>query len=161
MSITNTPSRCRFIKNAMRFVVLFIAGALAVISVGSSSRAALKPLSLTTTIPMLPGTTLPIKVAQGDQTNPSVSCELAAYTNDDFTGVSTINYFDFASHTEHVLPGNGLDRLAATDGKRIALPSLKLMETTYSSTTLSRNHSLVCPVNTTCLHQWAETLLHL
>lgn len=125
MSITNKPSTCRFMNNARRLLVLFIAAALAVTSVGSSSLAALKPFSPATTIPMLPGTTLPIKVAKGDQTNPSVSCEIAAYTNDDFGGVSTINYFDFASNTEHVLPGNGLDRLATTDGKRIAYSQLE------------------------------------
>ena len=125
MPITNKPCARRFIKNATRLLVLFITTALAVTNVSPSSRTAFEPLPLTTTTPMLSGTTVPIKAASGDQTNPSVSCELAVYTDDDFAGVSTINYVDFASNTEHVLPGNGLDRLAATDGRRIAYSQLE------------------------------------
>ncbi|HEX6650951.1 MAG TPA: hypothetical protein VF075_15475 [Pyrinomonadaceae bacterium] len=73
----------------------------------------------------LPGTTQPVKVARGDQTNPHVACSLASYTDDDFTGISVIKYFDFATNTEHTMPGNGLDRLSATDGKRIAFSQLE------------------------------------
>jgi hypothetical protein len=101
-------------------IVLLIALALAGIDHGPSQAAA-PPLSqTTTTIPMLPGTTQPIKVGPGNQLNPHVACNLASYTNDDFEGASTIRYLDFATNTEHVLPGNGLDRLSDTDGQRIA-----------------------------------------
>src|SRR6185295_5876968 len=78
----------------------------------------------TTTIPMLPGTTQQIAVAPGNQTNPHVVCNLVSYTNDDFEGSSTIRYLDFATNTEHVLPGNGLDRLSDTDGQTIVLTEL-------------------------------------
>jgi hypothetical protein len=74
---------------------------------------------------MLPGTTQPIKVGPGNQMNPHVACSLASYTNDDFEGTSTIKYLDFATNTEHVLPGNGLDRLSDTDGQRIAFTQLE------------------------------------
>lgn len=72
----------------------------------------------------LSGTTIPISVANGNQTNPSVACNLVSYTNDDLEGSSTIRYFDFATNTEHVLPGNGLDRLSDTDGQRIAFTQI-------------------------------------
>jgi beta propeller repeat protein len=78
----------------------------------------------TTTIPMLPGTTIPIKVEYGTQTSPSVACNVVSYTNDDFEGSSTIRYLDFATGTEHVLPVNGFDRLSDTDGQRIAFTEL-------------------------------------
>lgn len=78
----------------------------------------------TTPIPMLPGTTQPIAVAPGNQTNPHVVCNLVSYTNDDFEGNSTIRYLDFATNTEHILPGNGLDRLSDTDGQTIVLTEL-------------------------------------
>ena len=78
----------------------------------------------TTTIPMLPGTTQPVAVAPGNQTNPHVVCNLVSYTNDDLEGSSTIRYLDFATNTEHVLPGNGLDRLSDTDGQTIVLTEL-------------------------------------
>jgi hypothetical protein len=68
---------------------------------------------------MLPGTTQPINVARGNQTNPHVECNLVSYTNDDFEGVSLIRYFDFATNTEHVIAGNELDRLSDTDGRQI------------------------------------------
>lgn len=76
------------------------------------------------TIPLLPGTTQPIKVAPGDQTNPHVACSVASYTDDDFFGNSLIKYFDFATNAEHTIAGNGIDRLSDTDGQRIALTQL-------------------------------------
>ena len=78
----------------------------------------------TTTIPMLPGTTQQISIAPGNQTNPHVVCNLVSYTNDDLEGSSTIRYLDFATNTEHIIPGNTLDRLSDTDGQRIAFTEL-------------------------------------
>lgn len=76
------------------------------------------------TTPLLSGTTQPVKVAFGDQTNPHVACNIASYTDDDFFGTSLIKYFDFATNTEHVIPGNGIDRLSATDGNQIVFTQL-------------------------------------
>lgn len=108
----------------------FIASFLAVLA---SISATLTPLAgnqlnvfaqTITTIPMLPGTTQQVSVAPGNQTNPHVACNLVSYTNDDFEGSSTIRYFDWATNTEHVLPGDGLDRLSDTDGRTIVFTEL-------------------------------------
>ena len=78
----------------------------------------------TTTIPMLPGTTQQVSVAPGNQVNPHVACNLVSYTYDDFEGSSTIRYRDWATNTEHVLPGDNLDRLSDTDGQTIVFTEL-------------------------------------
>lgn len=82
------------------------------------------PLVQTATIPMLPGISEPISFAEGNQTNPHVACGITSYTNDDFQGSSTIRYRDSATNTEHVVPGNNLDRLSDTDGRRIAFTEI-------------------------------------
>ena len=102
---------------ARRLIVLLLIAA--VTSVGTPNL-----FAQTTTIPILAGTTQQISVASGNQTNPHLACGIASYTNDDLEGSSTIRYFDFATNTEHVLPGNGLDRLSDTDGQRIAFTEL-------------------------------------
>src|SRR5262245_11804831 len=72
------------------------------------------------TVPILTGTTQPIKVGPGNQTNPRVACSIASYTEqDDLEGTSFIKYVDFVANAEHTI-GNGLDRLSDTDGQRIA-----------------------------------------
>lgn len=105
------------------FIALFLAAVVTSISATPTQRAASNNLSIfpqTTTIPMLAGTTQPINNGVGNQTSPRVACSLASYTNDDLEGSSTIKYLDFATNTEHVVPGNALDRLSNTDGQRIA-----------------------------------------
>ena len=109
------------------FIALFLAVVLTSISATPTPLAAsgnMQEPQPATTIPMLPGTTIPIKVAGGNQTNPSVTCNIASYTNDDLEGISSIRYFDFATGTEHLVPGNGLDRLSETDGQRIVFTEL-------------------------------------
>src|SRR6185369_5431474 len=91
-----------------------------------ASASNLQPLVQTATVPMLPGTAVQMSIASGNQTNPSVVCNIASYTNDDLEGTSSIRYFDFATNTEHVVPGNGLDRLSDTDGQRIAFTQLDI-----------------------------------
>jgi len=109
------------------FIALFLAVVLTSISATPTPLAAsgnMQQPEPATTIPMLPGTTIPITVAGGNQTNPSVTCNIASYTNDDLEGISSIRYFDFATGTEHLVPGNGLDRLSETDGQRIVFTEL-------------------------------------
>ena len=89
-----------------------------------AARLSVQPLATATSIPMLSGTTQAIGVAPGSQTNPSVTCNVASYTSDDFEGSSSIHYFDFATNTDHVVPGNGLDRLSETDGQKIVFTQL-------------------------------------
>lgn len=102
---------------ARTLISLLLAVTLTTISVKPAAAQA-------TTIPMLPGTAQPISVTFGNQTNPHVACNIASYTSDDFEGTSAIKYFDFATSSEHTVPGNGLDRLSATDGQRIAFTQL-------------------------------------
>ena len=109
------------------FIALFLAVVLTSITAIPTSLAAhsnVQQPAPAATIPMLPGTTVPIEVGDGHQTSPTVACNIATYTNDDFEGSSTIRYFDFATNTEHVVPGNGLDRLSDTDGQRIVFTEL-------------------------------------
>lgn len=103
---------------AQRLIVRLVIALVA--SLGTSSSL----FAQATTIPMLAGTSQQLSLAGGNQTNPHLACGIASYTNDDFEGTSTIRYFDFATNTEHVLPGNGLDRLSDTDGRRIAFTEL-------------------------------------
>ena len=109
---------------ARRLIVLLVIAAmvsLGTISTSLAARSNFTSIPQTTTIPMLPGTTQPIKVARGYQEYPHVACNLAAYTDfNDEEGTESIKYFDFATNTEHVVPGIGLDFLADTDGRRIA-----------------------------------------
>jgi hypothetical protein len=118
----------RLFRQGRRFIVLFFAAALPAINATPNQLAALNSLQslpqTTITIPILPGATQPINAGKGHQTNPHVACNLASYTDDDLEGTSAIKYFDFATNTEHVVPGNGLDRLSETDGRRIALTQL-------------------------------------
>jgi hypothetical protein len=107
-------------------IALFLAVVLTSISATPTQLAATSNvLPQATTAPMLPGTTIPINATFGNQTNPSVACNIASFTNDDFEGTSSIRYFDFATNTEHVVPGDGLDRLSDTDGQRIAFTQLE------------------------------------
>jgi hypothetical protein len=109
------------------FIALLLAVVLASITAIPTSLAAHSTVQQpepAAAIPMLPGTRFPIKTAGGNQTNPSVRCNIASYTNDDLEGTSLIEYFDFATSTTHVVPGNGLDRLSDTDGQRIAFTQL-------------------------------------
>lgn len=121
MRTINTVIRNRHRRRSVGMIVLLIALALAGIGRGPSQAAP----QTTTTIPMLPGTTQAVKVGPGNQLNPHVACSLASYTNNDFEGTSTIRYLDFATNTEHVVPGNGLDRTSDTDGQRIAFTQLE------------------------------------
>lgn len=108
-------------------IFLLIVAVLTSTTATLNSRAALNNVELpaqVTSIPMLSGTKQAIGVAPGSQTNPSVTCNVATYTSDDFEGTSSIHYFDFATNTDHVVPGNGLDRLSDTDGQRIAFTQL-------------------------------------
>ena len=75
----------------------------------------------TLTVTALPGTTQAIKVGPGNQTNPHIDCNLASYTEVDwFTGASRIYYFDFATNSTQVVPGNGIDLLSEIAGSDIA-----------------------------------------
>jgi hypothetical protein len=109
---------------AKRLIVLIVIAALASLSTTSSPLAAPGNFTPLTQITMLPGTAQQISTAGGNQTNPHVQCNIASYTNDDLEGSSTIRYLDYATNTEHVLPGNSLDRLSDTNGQQIVFTEL-------------------------------------
>src|SRR3954468_22999985 len=91
--------------------------------------------------PTLTGTFSAVNNGPGNQTNPHVDCNTASYTNDDFQGSSTIHYWDFSTSTDHVIPGNGLDRLSDVSGNRIAFTEFAAGGDTvalYNTSTLTR-----------------------
>lgn len=77
---------------------------------GSTTPETTVPLQ-TTTVPMLSGTFQTVNDGPGDQTDPHADCDRMSYTNDDNQGVQLIHYFDFATNTDHVVSGNGLNSL--------------------------------------------------
>ena len=113
-----------------RLIVPVVIAAVASLGVTSTQLAARNNLATTPqamTTPMLAGTTQPIDVTRGYQVNGHVVCNLVSYTDEnDQEGTSSIRYFDLATSTEHVVPGDGLDRLADTDGGRIAFTRLEV-----------------------------------
>jgi hypothetical protein len=119
---------------ARKLIVLVVIAAMAslgIIPTSLAAHSAFAPIPQTTTIPMLPGAaTQPIKVARGYQEYPQVACNVATYTDfDDEMGTESIKYFDFATNTEHVVPGIGLDFQADTDGRRIAFTRIDVSGT--------------------------------
>jgi Tol biopolymer transport system component len=79
-------------------------------------------VSQTTTLPVLTGTFQVVDTSAGDQINPGIDCDLAAYTSDDLQGNTEIRYFDFSTNTGHTIPKIGAeeDFLSAVSGSRIA-----------------------------------------
>jgi hypothetical protein len=63
--------------------------------------------ALQTTVPMLQGTFQVVNNGPGDQTDPHLDCDRVSYTNDNFFGLLSIHYFDFATNADHAIPGNG------------------------------------------------------
>ena len=108
---------------ARRLIVVFVIAAVASLSIISPSLAAhgnFTPISQAASIQMLPGTTQPISVALGNQTDPHVACNVVTYTEDNFKGKSLVHYFDFATNLDLSLLGTDIDRQSETDGQKIA-----------------------------------------
>ena len=103
---------------ARTVTVFLVAVALVGISARPSRVAALSATIETTvvldtaTAPMLSGTSQVMNNGPGEQTDPAIDCDLAPYTNDDNQGSQSIRYFNFATNTDHVVPGNGLDSIS-------------------------------------------------
>src|SRR5262245_28090408 len=72
--------------------------------------------------PALNGSFTAVNSAAGDQLDPHVDCDRAPYTSENMQTVrSEIRYFDFATSTDHLIPGgNGTDSLSDVSGTRIA-----------------------------------------
>ena len=76
------------------------------------------------TVPTLAGTLVAVNATYGNQTNPHVYRDRVSYTNDDFYGTSLIHYFDFATATDNVVPGNGIDRLSDVSDTHVVFTEL-------------------------------------
>jgi Tol biopolymer transport system component len=107
-------------RRLIALLVIATVASLGAIRTSLAARNNFAPIPQVTSIPMLPGTTQPINVTRGDQTNPHVACNVMTYTDDDLEGTSLIKYLDFATNLELSLLGTNIDRLAETDGQRIA-----------------------------------------
>ena len=71
-------------------------------------------------VPMFTGTFQAINNGPGQQYDPHIDCDLVSYTSDDDQGALTVRYYDFATHTDQPVPGNGADSLSDVYGGRIA-----------------------------------------
>ncbi|HEY8208747.1 MAG TPA: hypothetical protein VIG99_14760 [Myxococcaceae bacterium] len=92
-------------------------------------------------MPTLVGFPSPINNGPGNQTNPHVACDLASYTDDDFAGTSTIHYWDFATNSDHVVPGNQVDLLSDVSSDRLAFTEVSFtgdIVAVFNTTTLLR-----------------------
>jgi len=82
---------------------------------------------------MLADTFQVVNNGAGDQNDPHVDCNLVSYADEYFFGDLTIRYFDFATSTDHVIPGNGADSLSDASGTRIAFTEANEHLRTYRS----------------------------
>jgi hypothetical protein len=78
------------------------------------------------------GSVVAVNNGAGDQTEPHVSGDLAAYTVKDFVAGSAIHYFDFATGTDRVIPGGApgdSDNLSDVSDGRIVFSRTRFSDT--------------------------------
>jgi hypothetical protein len=68
--------------------------------------------------PLLTGTFQNVNVGPGDQTDPSIELQIAAYTSTD-AGVSQVRYYDFFTNEDQLVPTTGEAFLSDVAGGRI------------------------------------------
>ena len=100
------------------------------------------PPSLGGGLHTLNGTFQVVNNGPGDQTNPHVSGDIAAYTSDDGVN-SQIRYFDFATSSDHLVPTTGPAFLSDVSDGRIVYtefsgggPHIGVFDTSDSTTTI-------------------------
>lgn len=125
----NTPHTVFQTRRPLQKLRTLIALLITVALVGISARPTSVVASCTnpesnvvvqTSVPMLSGTFQTVNDGPGEQTDPHSNCDRASYTNDDNLGTQTIRYFDFATSTDHVIPGNGSNSLSDVYGGLVA-----------------------------------------
>ena len=126
-TIRKAMTNHRRLQQSRRLIVLMIAISVTGINASRGSVVATSTLAQstivlqTTEVPTLTGTFQVVNNGPGNQTNPHVSCDLASYTNiDEFTGQSTLHYWNFATGIDSVIPGNDIDLLSDVSDGRIA-----------------------------------------
>ena len=152
----------RPLKQTRTLIVLLIVVALVAInsgprSVTARSTATQSAVFQTTTVPMLAGTAQPINNGPGWQTDPHVSCEMVSYTNDDNQGTLQIQYFDIATNTDHIVPGNGANSLSDVSNGRIRLQRGRCPVRKSLSSIPPRRHAASFQVSGTEDQDWGET----
>jgi hypothetical protein len=74
----------------------------------------------TTGVPMMIGTSRILNNGLGKQSDPHIDGDLVTYTDDDLMGTTTVRYFDLATNTDHLVPGNGANSQSEVSAGRIA-----------------------------------------
>ena len=124
MKLINTFIKNRRPQQWSRALILLLIAAAAIVwintnrnPVAAGNAAVLSVIELqTTNAPMLPGVLQAINNGHGDQFDPHVDCNLVSYTDKDLLGASRIRYFDFATNTDHLIPGDTADSLSDVSG---------------------------------------------
>jgi Tol biopolymer transport system component len=116
MKTPHTVFQNRTLKQSRIFVVLLIAAALIIINVVPSNAGATTTTPQTevaldpATAPFLQGTLQTVGKTSGAQGQPSSSGNIVAYTDFDESFLTgRIRYFDFATNTDHLIPGPDTD----------------------------------------------------
>ena len=116
----------RPLKQTGRLVVLLIAIALVMVNLtprqvaARSSEAQSSNVLLTTSVPLLIGSSQVVNNGPGNQTDPHLDGNLVSYTDDNLAGTTSVRYFDFATNIDHLVPGNGADSESEVNVGRIA-----------------------------------------
>ena len=127
MKTTHTHFRNRHPQRRGRtLVVLLLAVALIGINLSSGLVAARSNdgqstiVFQTASVPTLVGTSRVINNGLGKQSDPHIQGDLVSYTDDDLMGTTNVHYFDLATNTDHVVPGNGADSESEVNTGHIA-----------------------------------------
>ena len=122
MRTTHHATRSRRpLRESHRLIVLLIVMTLLVINAWPQCVAAGSSDSApAAAFPRLTGTFQVVNSGTGDQTDPQVDCDLAAYLTVDLYGGAEIHYFDFTTNMDYPVPGTLTDSLPAIHDGRIA-----------------------------------------
>jgi WD40-like Beta Propeller Repeat len=118
LQITNTPDRDESLSDLTRCGTF----ERVAFSVPGATGLDVKAVSYSPTDPLpggiVTGISTDVNVGIGDQTDPHVDCNIAAYTSTE-SGVSEIRYFDFFTNTDQIVPTIGPAILADVSAGRI------------------------------------------
>ena len=111
------------LKKSRRLVVFFLAITLVAVNAIPNfvtARSARFLILQSPTASTLSGTLQVVSNAPGDQTTPTVDCNLTSYTSQDGPGNSRIHYVATPQNADLVIPGNGVDYGSDVSGNRVA-----------------------------------------
>jgi hypothetical protein len=73
-----------------------------------------------TSVPMVAGTSRVVNSSPGNQSDAHIQGNLISYTDDTSAGAKNIRYFDLATNTDQLVPGNGADSESEVNNGQIA-----------------------------------------